>query len=130
MLEVDSSIELDFSDIFARYDLAASMALEDTADALLTEIKNAETMPFDTGNMQNENTFVDNSASSEGIVTLVTSTPYARRLYYHPEYNFSREEHIAAGAYWLDPWLHGGTRQNFCSEKFEQFYKRLCNKLC
>ena len=53
MLEVDSSIELDFSDIFARYDLAASMALEDTADALLTEIKNAETMPFDTGNMQN-----------------------------------------------------------------------------
>lgn len=29
-------------------------------------------------------------------------TPYARRLYYHPEYNFSHENNSQAGAYWFD----------------------------
>ena len=29
-------------------------------------------------------------------------TPYARRLYYHPEYNFSQEKNSKAGAYWFE----------------------------
>lgn len=29
-------------------------------------------------------------------------TPYARRLYYHPEYNFSQEKNPDAGAYWFE----------------------------
>ena len=29
-------------------------------------------------------------------------TPYARRLYYHPEYNFSQEKNPQAGAYWFE----------------------------
>ena len=29
-------------------------------------------------------------------------TPYARRLYYHPEYNFSTEKNAEAGAYWFE----------------------------
>ena len=29
-------------------------------------------------------------------------TPYARRLYYHPEYEFSKEHNPQAGGYWFE----------------------------
>ena len=29
-------------------------------------------------------------------------TPYARRLYYHPEYDFSTEKNPKAGGYWFE----------------------------
>ncbi|WP_243237786.1 hypothetical protein [Ruminococcus intestinalis] len=95
-----------------------------TTDALLTQIKNSQVMPFDTGNLQNESTFADYTNLSEGETKIVSSTPYARRLYFHPEYNFSREENIAAGGKWLVPWLKDGTRQNFCQKAFARFYKQ------
>ena len=132
---VNSRIKLNFGKIKA---LEANQvkALEMTTDALLTEVKNAEVMPFDTGNLQNENTFPDYSDSHTGVTRIVSSTPYARRLYYHPEYNFHREvwydkdgkEHGAnrnAGGLWLEPWKKGGTRQNFCVEAFAKIYKEL-----
>ena len=67
-------------------------ALEMTAEALHTEVVQANVIPFDKGTLQNESTFVDYSNSSKGTVTLVSSTPYARRLYYHPEYDFKTLE--------------------------------------
>lgn len=124
MFKVSSKITLNMP-VIRQLESTAIVALEDTTDALLTEIKNAEVMPFDTGNLQNENTFVDYSNSASGVTKIVSSTPYARRLYFHPEYNFSREEHIAAGGKWLIPWLKGGTRQNFCSDTFAKIYRRL-----
>lgn len=81
-------------------------------------------MPFDSGNLQNESTFADYTNIVNGKTKIVSSTPYARRLYFHPEYNFSREENIAAGGKWLAPWLEGGTKQNFCQKAFARFYKR------
>ena len=124
---VNSRIKLNFGKIKA---LEANQvkALEMTTDALLTEVKNAEVMPFDTGNLQNENTFPDYSDSHTGVTRIVSSTPYARRLYYHPEYNFNRSENIAAGGKWLEPWKKGGTRQNFCVEAFAKIYKELNGK--
>lgn len=29
-------------------------------------------------------------------------TPYARRLYYHDEYSFSKEKNVEAGSYWFE----------------------------
>lgn len=37
-------------------------------------------------------------------VSIVSDTPYARRLYFHPECNFNRDENIAAGGELLTPW--------------------------
>lgn len=124
MLEVSSTVQFDFPTL-RQLEGTAVKALEQTADALLTEIKNAEVMPFDTGAMQNDNTFADTSYSAQGVVSIVITSPYARRLYYHPEYNFRRDNNIAAGGKWLEPWLPGGTRQNFCQEAFQKIYKEL-----
>ena len=125
MLEVSSEIKLNMP-LIKELEKNAVKALEMTADALLTEVKNAGVMPFDTGNLQNEGTFSDYSGSEQGSVKIVSSTPYARRLYFHPEYNFQRHENAFAGGKWFEPWLEGGTRQNFCVDTFRNIYKRLC----
>lgn len=120
---VSSKIKLNIP-VVKQLDKAKQQALEQTGDALLTQVKNTQVMPFDTGNLQNENTFVDYAQSRNGVVKIVSSTPYARRLYFHPEYNFSRKENIAAGGKWFSPWLEGGTRQNFCSQTFAGLYRK------
>lgn len=120
---VSSKIKLNIP-VVKQLDRAKQQALEQTGDALLTQVKNTQVMPFDTSILQNDSTAVDYSQSANGVVKIVSSTPYARRLYFHSEYNFSRKENIAAGGKWFSPWLEGGTRQNFCSRAFVRFYRK------
>lgn len=103
---------------------AQIQALEMTAEALHTEVVQAQVLPFDKGTLQNESTFVDYSNSSKGIVTLVSSTPYARRLYYHPEYDFKTHENENAKGKWYEDWIDG-KEKDFCKKTFKKFYKRL-----
>lgn len=99
-------------------------SLEMTAEALHTEVVQAQVMPRDTGHLQNDSTFVDYSQSKSGTVTLVSQTPYARRLYFHPEYNFRTVENPNAQGKWLEPWISGEEKE-FCKEAFSKFYKQL-----
>lgn len=101
---------------------AAVTALEQTAEALHTEVVTAQVMPFDVGTMQNESTFVDTTESATGTVSLVTSTPYARRLYYHPECNFRTVNNPHAQGKWLEPWIDGD-KKGFCAEAFKKLYR-------
>ena len=71
---------------------ASIRVLEQTAEVLHTEEVQAQVMPFDTGNLQNDSNFVDTEQSSKGTVSLVNAMPYARRLYYHPEYELLFDE--------------------------------------
>lgn len=103
---------------------AQIMALEQTAEALHTDVVQAQVMPRDTGHLQNDSTFVDTSQSKSGTVSLVSQTPYARRLYYHPEYNFSTTENPNAQGRWLEDWINGD-KKNFCQKTFAALYKRL-----
>lgn len=123
-MQVSSTITIDNIAVNRMCELARD-ALVQTAEALHTQVAQAQVMPRDTGNLQNESTFVDTSMIGYNKVSLVSSTPYARRLYFHPEYNFSRDENIAAGGEWLIPWLNGGMYQDFCADTFRKLYKRL-----
>ena len=99
-------------------------ALEQTAEALHTEIVQAQVMPRDTGTLQNEKTFVDNSEAQRGISRIISDGPYARRLYFHPEYNFQTEENPNAKGRWYEDWMSGGSKEDFVPDAFKQFYKR------
>ena len=99
---------------------AAVTALEQTAEALHTEVVQAQVFPFDTGNLQNESTFVDYSEVKQGKVTLVSNTPYARRLYYHPEYNFQTKENPNAKGRWYEDWVPGGSKDDFAKKAFKE----------
>lgn len=99
-------------------------ALEQTAEALHTEIVQAQVMPRDTGTLQNEKTFVDNSDAQRGISRIISEGPYARRLYFHPEYNFQTAENPNAKGRWFEDWLPGGKEEDFAPDAFKRFYKK------
>lgn len=105
-------------------DDATRRALEKTAEAIHTEVVQAQVMPFETGHLQNDATFVDISRSGSGHCEIVSSTPYARRLYYHPEYNFSKSENPNARGEWFEPWLPGGEKEDFAQSAFGQFLRK------
>lgn len=122
-MHVKSTVKLNKS-VINRISSGSIKALEMTAEAIHSDLKQSQTMPFDTGELQNRQTFVDYEQSSKGSVSIVSSTPYARRLYYHPEYNFNTSENRKAGGKWFDPYLEGGKKEKFAKETFEQMLKQ------
>ncbi len=103
---------------------AALEALDATGAQLLTDVTNAQIMPFDVGTMQNDATYVDHSHRANGQVTLLVDEPYARRLYYHPEYNFQTVNNPNAKGLWFEDWADGGKYANKVRENYAAFYKR------
>ena len=99
------------------------ISLAQTADAILTDLRDSQTMPFDTGNLQNDSTFIDDSEKEQGRVSVVSATPYARRLYYHPEYDFRHTNNANAGGKWFEPYI-SGNKSNFARDTFAELFKR------
>lgn len=136
---------------------AVSKALGKTAEAIHTDVVQAQTIPFGEtvyteekvygkrgrfakngreykgksvkkvkqqgGNLQNDSTFVNYEGIKDGHVSIVSDTPYARRLYYHPEYHFNKSENPNAGGRWLDTYLPGGKKEDFAQKTFNKFYR-------
>ena len=73
-MKVTSKIKINQTAIIA-ITAKAQAALEQTAEALHTEVVQAQVIPRDTGALQNESTFVDTSKSNQGKVSIVSSTP-------------------------------------------------------
>lgn len=100
---------------------AKKKALFETMDALKTDVIQAQVMPFDTGTMQNSS-YV--TASQDGTsASLMIRTPYAARLYYHPEYNFQKTNNPNAQGLWLEDYI-SGSKKEFCQENFMKFFKQ------
>lgn len=97
-------------------------ALVDTAHSLLTDLKKSQTMPLDTGELQNRNTKVIKKYKNQGIVIISSDTPYARRLYFHPEYNFKQEKNAHAGGLWFQPYIDGN-KKAFVKNTYVRFMR-------
>lgn len=117
MASINTRIKLNTA-LLKELDKQKEVALSQTAEALKTEVQQAQVMPRDVGTLQNNATFVDDSDVQNGRVSLVSSTPYARRLYFHPEYNFDRTHNKSAGGRWFDNWLDG----KFATDAFSKLY--------
>lgn len=132
---------------------AAIIALEKTGDYVLGEVVEAQVIPFDTGFLQSESTYVDKKNSASGNVKIVSSTPYARRLYFHPEYDFNQNgwDEIVYGkrgrfakngreykgkkvhhpgnanakGLWLEDWTEDGKYAKDVKKAYELFFKEL-----
>ena len=116
-VQVTSRIELNMS-VLNMLDKAQLDALAMTADATLTELRDRQVMPFDTGHLQNDSTFVDDSKKT--TVSIVTTAPQARRLYFHPEYNFKRANNSRAGGKWFESFLNDTFIQNAYAKLLKQ----------
>ena len=124
MMRVNSTVKMNFSKI-RQLTQAQVTALEQTAEDVHDEVVQAQVVPRDTGNLQNESMFVDFSESRNGKVSVVHSTPYARRLYYHPEYHFQTDENPNAKGHWFEDWEKGGKHEKFAINAYKEIYRRL-----
>lgn len=102
----------------------AEKALIETAEAIKTDLYQSQTMPFDTGNMQNKSTSVDDTQSKNGVVKLITDTPYARKMYFHPEYKFKKNNNPNAQGRWLDVYITGA-KKDFAHKTFARIMKKM-----
>ena len=101
---------------------AIAKAYEESAELTMKELRadleNSRTMPFDDGDMQNSQTFV---AKNDDGASIVTGSPQARRLYYHPEYNFQQGKNEHAGGKWLEPYI-SGDKKDFVQSTFTKIF--------
>ena len=100
-------------------------ALDQVAEWVLSDVVEKQVIPFDVGTMQNTATFVNRDKLEDGEVTIVTSTPYARRLYFHPEYNFQTNNNPNAKGKWFEDWTDGGIYASKVRRNYELLIKRL-----
>ena len=98
-------------------------ALAQTGYVLRDDIREEQIVPRDTGALQGEKFVVDTTEAKRGLVVLSFEGPYARRLYYHPEYNFQRGKNPNAGAAWLEPYISGG-KKDFVANEFAKAFRR------
>lgn len=114
----------------------AFLTLIETADALHSDVVQSQTMPMDSGALQNrgggvvqngkktikvEGTNLDINKRSK-VVRVVSESPYARRLYFHPEYNFRKHRNANAGGLWFDPYVDGN-KKDFVPKTFAKLMK-------
>ncbi len=101
----------------------ARLALLDTAEAIKTDLFQSQTMPFYTGTMQNDSTFVDDKRIIKGIAKLVTDTVYARKVYFDPEITIHQDKNPNAKQRWFDDYIFG-EKKNLPIKHFQQMLKR------
>ena len=113
--------------------MAKALAL--SGYALQDEIREEQVIPRMLGTLQGEAFTVDPTTAKRGFIRFMFSTPYARRLYFHPEYNFHHspwedkktgrtyEGNPNAQGEWMRLWMKGGLYEKRPSEILAKILK-------
>lgn len=119
-------IKLDAAAI-ARLGEAAQEAALATMEAVKSDLVSSQTVPYDNGTMQGSIETQDQWRAGDELHTILSTgdsdSPQARRLYFHPEYNFQRGNNPNAGAAWYAPYEAGGEKTAFIPETFASLMK-------
>lgn len=116
-------IEL-YQDAIAGLEDAVKRSARTAMDVLHQDVVSSAVMPFDTGDMQNNATSVDTLEDGGKLkISLTTNAPQARRLYYHPEYNFQTVNNANARGEWLEEYITGA-KADFLQEAFAQLMRK------
>jgi hypothetical protein len=102
---------------------AGKQAFEMTLEAVLSDIKTSAVVPKEHTILEDSG-FVDTSQIENMIASIVFDTPYARRLYWHPEYNFRTDKNINAQGKWMQTYIDG-EKKDFIKETYGKFLKML-----
>jgi hypothetical protein len=108
--------------ILKRLEQAQKRALLLTVEALKTDVETSQVVPKQIGELERSG-FVDDSELERFVVSLIYDTPYARRLYWHPEYNFRKDKNPNAMGKWLEPYI-SGEKKDFVKKTFAFFLKQ------
>lgn len=98
-------------------ELARALAL--SGKVLQDDIREEQVIPRMDGTLSGEAFTVDTSTAKKGYIRFSFDTPYARRLYFHPEYHFHKapwtdskglnhDGNPNAQGEWMRHWFEGG----------------------
>ena len=102
-----------------KVDKAMERALALSGYVLQDDIREEQVIPRMDGTLSGEAFNVNVSTAKHGWIRFSFDTPYARRLYFHPEYHFHHEPWVDskgrnhdgnpnAQGLWVEPWMEGG----------------------
>lgn len=80
-------------------------------------------IPFKSGDLQNVFTDVDVTKAKQGEVSIIHDGPYAARLYYNPQYTFSKLKNAKARGEWWKEYI-SGSKKEFARKTFMFYYKK------
>lgn len=116
-------------------DKAMERALALSGKVLQDDIREAQVIPRMDGTLSGEAFTVNVSTAKQGWIRFSFDTPYARRLYFHPEYNFHKAPWVDkqgrnhdgnpnAQGLWMEHWLEGGKYAKRPSQIFAEILKK------
>ncbi|MCH1974701.1 minor capsid protein [Muricomes sp. OA1] len=101
---------------------ASQRAFELTVQAVLTDVQQSQTIPKNNGELERSG-FVETDVKSM-VAHIIFDTPYARRLYWHPEYGFRHDKNQYAGGLWMQTYIDG-PKKEFVKDTYGKFLKQL-----
>lgn len=117
MINAKLSIKLDTDGIGKRHEQALQKAQLVLDEQVLKDSNRF--IPKDTGNLERSSSL--HSRLGEGHIEW--NTPYAARLYYNPQYNFSKDENPLAQGLWYE--AAKAQRNSVWVELTKRAYKRI-----
>ena len=118
-MNVKVKVEL-YSAKIKQIDDAWTKALERTAEAVLSDIIASQVVPFDVGTLEGSGyVMVDGH-----LAYIVFDTPYARRLYFHPEYHFRQDKNPNAQGRWMDDYQIGYPKEDIVLEAQKLYFRK------
>lgn len=119
MIKIKANLKLNPKAIKKIVD-AAIKALPLTMEAMKTEVNNMQVVPKETGNL--EESAVTGAENIRAFISY--NTPYARRLYYNPQFNFRTDKNPNAQGRWLDSFIYG-PKKMWLTQTYGEFLKQL-----
>lgn len=99
------------------------VALKKTAYKMLADKKRQQEIPLASGDLQRVFTQVDVSLLKKGQVLIVSKGPYAKRLYFNPQFNFNQNKNSHAKGEWWEDYVTGKNASK-AQQIFTVYYRR------
>lgn len=123
-MNVKVKVEL-YANKIKQMDDAWIKALEMSAEAIFSDIVAAQVVPFEVGTLEGSG-FVQVDGH---LAYIIFDTPYSRRLYFHPEYNFRKDKNPNAQGRWMDDYQIGYPKEDIVLEAQKLYFKEFAGGL-
>src|SRR5690625_1087307 len=136
-MKIRTTVKLNLS-VIKKIEQDLLRTLEMTAEATLTDITSTSAVvPKHIGTLERggfakakggkeisvKGGHVDKSKIMQGKAFILFDGPYARRLYWHPEYNFSTDMNRNAQGNWMESYVNG-SKKNWVRDKFIEMQRK------
>lgn len=89
---------------------AIEPSIQQAVAVVKSDIVSGQVVPKETGELE-RSVFMKKKSRSK--YRIIYDTPYARRLYWHPEFNFRKDKNQNARGLWLQEYIDGDKKDLF-----------------